>query len=958
MAITNNLKKQIDLPVWEWCRFAPTATTAVSSLTTGNTLSNRYLYYQVSNLLYRYDTYTDTWHQLSSTPANTPTIMNNNVLSNSVGHYGQAISGGTNTIQIAGLSGQVLIGYKIRIISGTGAGQERTITAVSAPTFHERGMVTTGSTTQIIDASTGVGLKQWKPNQWKNYQVRIDWGSGKTQLRPILYNTQNTLTFSDVNYLTINPWSNCPLITATVANNSFFVIESHQVTVNSNWTTQPDETSNFVILSGGIWNVSQGTASAPFFSLMYYDLLSDVWYQKSTQSGLKTAVFTAGSDLCMERMTEYGGTLFTETAAGGGARYITATATLTAMKYANFQIRIVGGTGVGQVRSISTNTTSRINITRDWDINPDNTSVYEIWRDVGKLWMIGGGDAGMLQYSQDTDQWTTGKQMDWGQCNQLAAKKNGDNPIAIATITRTATSITGLNPTPTAGGTGYNINDLLTLAVGTGGVARVTAVSSTGAVTAVSLESVGTGYSVGTGIATTVAPVGGTGCTLAITSVDFTELAATPIAHNYKIGDTVTISGANGVGASKFNGTYTIIGISTLTTNLAFSYCSVGDPGAATATIANSPSTTQLVDCTKNWVVNEHVGKLVQTSSNAVLATGQVRRIVSNTATTLVWTAVGTAPSNGLTRYVIEDIKPFGTERMSKGEISGTEGFATGGSTTTLVDSTKNWETNYWSRTVNRKVRIIEGTGVGSEIAITSNTATTLTFSAQSFTPDTTTRYVIMDTFGTATAGSTTTLVDSNQNWETNYWVGNRVRFLSGTGQGNEYTITANTATTLTFALATAPDTSTAYAILEAAPKTNGIHLDMIVSSTDTNLNSKYMYAWTGTGTAELSRYNITTEHWELLSYFPQTETMTTGSMYCYDGNDRIYYTQGATTLTKLMYYDLIKNIVVPASQPPYGMGAAVSSNRMEIVQTDDGLKYLYMMRHSGTEMWRILLYF
>jgi hypothetical protein len=180
---------------------------------------------------------------------------------------------------------------------------------------------------------------------------------------------------------------------------------------------------------------------------------------------------------------------------------------------------------------------------------------------------------------------------------------------------------------------------------------------------------------------------------------------------------------------------------------------------------------------------------------------------------------------------------------------------------------------------------------------------------------------------------------------------------LSGTGQGNEYAITANTSTTLTFATGTAPDTSTAYAILEATPKANGIHLDCITGSTDTTLNSNYMYAWTGTATSELSRYNIHTEHWETLSYFPQTETMTTGAMYVYDGEDRIYYIQGITTLAKLMYYDLVKNIVVPASQPPYGMGAAVSGNRIEIVETEDGLKYLYLMRHSGTEMWRTLLY-
>jgi hypothetical protein len=39
----------------------------------------------------------------------------------------------------------------------------------------------------------------------------------------------------------------------------------------------------------------------------------------------------------------------------------------------------------------------------------------------------------------------------------------------------------------------------------------------------------------------------------------------------------------------------------------------------------------------------------------------------------------------------------------------------------------------------------------------------------------------------------------------------------------------------------------------------------------------------------------------------------------------------------------------------PYAHGSAVIGNRMEIVTTADGLKYLYIMRHNGAEMWRTL---
>lgn len=1042
MSVTSNLKPAVDLPVWEWCKFAPTSTTAISSLTTGNSLGNRYLYYQVSGTLYRYDTVTDSWHQLTNmTGFSTPTIMNNSVLSNSVGHPGQAIGAGTgnNTMQLAGLSGHALVGYKIRITNGTGMGQERTITDVSAPTVHERGTVTTAGTQSVIDANTGAGLKQWKINQWKNYQFRATFGTGRTQVRPILYNTINSVVWSDPNYLTVDSWSN-PMTNISVAVSTQFVIESHVITVDTNWTTNPDSTSTFMIMSGGIWNVSQATTSAPFFSLSYYDLLADQWYGKTTETGLRTAVNLVASDLSMERLTETGGAVVASTAVTAAtARSVTTAATMTVNQYKNFELRIVSGLGIGQSKDILSNTVNVFKFSNDWDITPDATSSYQVWRDTGKVFLVGGGYADLLQYSQDRDQWTTGRIFDDGQANNLAVKKSGQKPFALTSITRTATGQI-LKGTIATAGANYNINDVLSV-TGVASTLLVTGVDAVGGVTSTELMTCGTGATAATKT-TTVAPAGGIGCTVTLGAgdIDFTELVVTPISHNLKVGDSVTIVGATGTGAAKFNGTYTILGTPSATQ---FSYCSVGDPGAATATIPFSQAVTSLVDATKNWAVNEHAGKLVQLSTNALLSTGQTRRIVSNTATTLTWTLAATAPVNGTSRYIIHDIKPYGTAITNAGRIGGgTEGFATGGSTTTLQDTTKNWEVNSWSKVVGRKVRLIEGTGAGSELTIISNTATTLTFTAQAFTVDTTTRYVIMDAFGTVAgaggistipaaptvagtgyavgdllsvtggtavvqvlvaaggipsvlrlvdggtagytavatattaitgggvnltltpvitaAGSTTVLQDNTKNWDVNAWVGKRLRFLSGTSQGNEYTIVSNTFNTITTAIGTAPDVSTAYAILEATPKSFGIHVDNVTGSTDTTINHKYLYAFVGSGTVELERYDMTTERWEKMSYFPQFETMTTGAMYCYDGADRIYV-HLSTPLGmsgRLMYYDLAKNIMVPASTIPYGHSTLVSGNRMEIIQTVDGLKYLYVMRHSAQEMWRILLWF
>lgn len=71
-------------------------------------------------------------------------------------------------------------------------------------------------------------------------------------------------------------------------------------------------------------------------------------------------------------------------------------------------------------------------------------------------------------------------------------------------------------------------------------------------------------------------------------------------------------------------------------------------------------------------------------------------------------------------------------------------GFATAGTTYSLVDGTKNWGTNAWA---GHYLNIVAGTGLGAlPIKILSNLNTTLNFEiAQTFIPDATTEYEILD---------------------------------------------------------------------------------------------------------------------------------------------------------------------------------------------------------------------
>lgn len=976
MAVTVNLKPKVDLPVWEWCRPLPVANTAVSS--TCHSPDNRYIYYIVASAMYRYDTVSDSWAQLATIPSaiGTPATLAQMEYSTSHGHYGRAISngGGSNTIELGALQGNVFVGKKIKIIGGTGSGQERTITAVSAPIIKDRGVVTSATNTSIVDGSAGVMLKQWRINQWRDHQVRVLHGVlANSLVRPILYNLYNTLVYSDITWASLTPWWGPTLsnTSATAGSQTLYQIESNIVTVDSNWTVQPDSTSEFVIMSDGIWLISTNTGGG-FYSLFYYDVAADMWFNKTNNSGLFTAAL--GTDVAIEVIQNSSDPLITGTITSANSSSATdSSKTLTPAFYTNLEMRFLSGSGTGQSRTLLTNTSSTFIPVRNWETTPTIGDTYGVFRDVGKIYIIGGGTSVIAQYDIDADLAYCGKRFDYGIARAASATLSNSSiePIAIGSIVRTTNGISVLNSTPTAAGSGYLVGQILTITtVGTGGTARILAVDSNGGVTQVALETSGSGYTTGPGKATTVAPAGGSGCTLDITTLAdiATVTTANSVAHPFKIGDVVTIAGAV---QADYNGSKTIIsqGTAAPTTATTFAYVVTGSP-TTPATYTNTQTATTLFDVTKSWVTNEHVGKLVYvTNTVSPNATGNIRRITANTSNSLTFATITTAASNGTGRYIIFSDKAFGTDE-SIGSVLGAStysgrgrsGVATGGTTTSLTDSSKNWPVNYWSNTTptgasntGRKIRITKGTGAGTEMVITSNTATTLNFATQSFTPDATSVYVILDCYGIVTTGGTTTLTDNTQNWGTNIWSGKRVRITGGTGAGNEAVINSNTQTTLTIATSITTDTTSTYAILAPNSRGSGIHMFDITSSSDTSLNSRYIYMIRGGGTNEISRYNIITEEIDNFTTFPFSETLAAGSMYAYDEEDRIYFQKDATG--RIYYYDITKNVVENSSTIPYGMSTAIIGNRMEISRTEDGLKYLYVARHSAQEWWRCLLF-
>lgn len=155
----------------------------------------------------------------------------------------------------------------------------------------------------------------------------------------------------------------------------------------------------------------------------------------------------------------------------------------------------------------------------------------------------------------------------------------------------------------------------------------------------------------------------------------------------------------------------------------------------------------------------------------------------------------------------------LGLTRPSGDILFASSGTATAGAAKTLTDSGKTWGTNSFAGYV---VKITGGTGSGQTKHIASNTATVLTVDGNWKTnPSTDSTYVIYtgatSSSGTATAGTTTSLTDSNAAWGVNQWTGYTLEIDSGTGSPQSLLVTSNTATVLSFATATAPDATSTY---------------------------------------------------------------------------------------------------------------------------------------------------
>jgi|694.fasta_scaffold12166_7 hypothetical protein len=909
MALVNKLRKIVDLPVVEWLRYSPFSSAATNTLITpptADTGSQHYRYFYGTNSTdqWRYDTYSDGWSYFGALLPNSPASTVGGTWKSDDGHHGNMLFATGSVATGSFVNEHAVVGNKIKIIAGTGLGQVKTIVSASAPVDVEYMTLTS-----YTNSGTGLGAitdssKKWIINQWRNYQVLVYLGTAQQYvIRKVLYNNNDTLFFANAEWHVIDPhqaynmvWDGNS-ITPSTSYGSRAVIQYNTITVDTPWTGSLDKTSKYEIQTGILHSI-QIISTNGFFLHYWYDPIYANWFPGHALTTVLPS-YTAGTELAIEGIdTKYTPIFVTGSITSATSRSVTdSTLTLVSNQWNNYRLKNLTD---GQEKHIISNDTNTFYFKGDWDLPMSASNQFQIVHDDDKMYMNGGSFSTMAQYSLRNNSWYPSQRFDDGVVNiaYVRQSQSFEMQIPITAITRT------------------------------GQVATVTTITG----------------------------------------------------HPFITGDIVFISGALGVDSQYYNGFFTVTSSYPLSTALtsttqptAFTYWMSATP-SANATL-NAHTTLQVFDTSKNWQRNELSGSIFQVfSSSPTAPTTQYRKIISNTSQSVTFDlALSTGVTSGVWGYNILSSASFGA---SPGlDTTETSSYFFSGSTvsgTPYVFISSSFSSSITNIPLGAP---ITGSGIGTNSffrswAIEPTAPLFITMSLSVNTTATNNNLVFTGSLaltrghGIATGGSTTTLIDTTKSWPTNFWAGSRLRMLAGTNAGAEYAITANTTNTLTYATATAPDTSSVYSIIPIQPRAVGSDMKWVYgigSSGLHNINEsgKYLYCFEANSTMRFQKYNIATMRYETLFITPFNhmtgENLTTGTMYAYDGNNRIYIQPN--TSARIIYIDTDKDTSESSGQIPAGMSTARQGRKFWVKQTEEGLKYMYIMRHNDTPWWRQLIF-
>lgn len=159
-------------------------------------------------------------------------------------------------------------------------------------------------------------------------------------------------------------------------------------------------------LSTPVWYVL-GAGTLASGSFRKYDWATNTW-TTLVNTGLPATIGTDGKLITTPSWLNSGYYQFaTGTATSAtGTTLVNSARTWATNQWTNYQVRIVSGTGAGQIRTISSNTGTTLTVPT-WTTTPDATSVYSIEGNDDFVYYLGNNAVTLFRYSITSNTWTT-----------------------------------------------------------------------------------------------------------------------------------------------------------------------------------------------------------------------------------------------------------------------------------------------------------------------------------------------------------------------------------------------------------------------------------------------------------------------------------------------------------------------------------------------------------------------
>jgi hypothetical protein len=159
------------------------------------------------------------------------------------------------------------------------------------------------------------------------------------------------------------------------------------------------------LLTPRFYVVGAGTLAAGSFRV--YDYATNTWTTLS-QTNLPSTIGTDGKLIATPSIVDGAFRSFaTGTATSATGTTLTNTTKFwAASQWINSQLRITGGTGAGQIRTITANTADTLTVAT-WTTTPDATSTYAIDGNDNFLYYVGNNAVAMYRYDIAANTWST-----------------------------------------------------------------------------------------------------------------------------------------------------------------------------------------------------------------------------------------------------------------------------------------------------------------------------------------------------------------------------------------------------------------------------------------------------------------------------------------------------------------------------------------------------------------------